>query len=207
MTPRILIFGVVLLSVLAAPALAQDNGGDNKLGGRIAPFVYIPTGTDFTGAGEFSFQPFFMFDDDYNLYGANLVFPGAGNGFYFPIAIADFDGGDDGVMFGLGFNRFFESGAVNGRWLGDLRVTHTTEVDCTSVTCGATHIWYTGGAITYLGGNVNAGFGDSDGFGYGGHGGIKFSMSDNIVLELQGSYRTFEGDGSGSLGASIGISF
>lgn len=209
MTFRLVAISLAMILVFAVPSFAQGSGDanatENKIGGRIAPFVYIPTGADFKGAGAFSFQPFAVFEDDFDLYGANLVFSRAGNGFYFPVAIVDFDSGDDGVMFGAGYNRFFESGALNGRWLGDLRLTHVTEIDTTSAALGMNHIWYMGSAITYLGGNINAGFGDSDGFGYGGVGGVKFSLSENFILELQGQYRNFEGDSGGSFGVSLGI--
>lgn len=215
MTYRLFVISIALTIALALPAFAQDSGNSGptatgdaiEIGGRIAPFVYIPTGDDFKGAGAFTFQPFFVFDEDFNLYGANLVFSGAGNGFYFPVAICDFDGGDDGVMFGLGYNRFFESKATNGRWLGDAHITHVTEIDTTSVQAGLNHIWYMGSAITYVGGNINAGFGDSDGFGYGGVAGVKFSLSENLILELQGQYRSFEGESAGNFGASLGIQF
>ena len=183
MTLRLVLTVVLLVVLLSAPSFAQGFGG--KVGGRIAPFIYVPTGGDFSGGQSFNFQPFVMFDDDYNLYGANLVFTGAGNGFYFPIAAIDFDGGGTGVLFGGGFNRFFESGATNGRWLGDLSVTHATKVDTTSINGAFTHVWYTGGAVTYLGARINAGFGDHDGFGYGGHGGWSFETASF----LRGSFR------------------
>lgn len=205
MTLRLILMAVLLVVLASAPCFAQDGG--NKVGGRIAPFLYVPTGGDFSGGNSFNFQPFIVFEDDFNLYGANLVFAGAGNGFYFPVAAIDLDGGDTGVLFGAGFNKFFESGAENGRWLGDVSVTHATEVDTTSLNGAFTHVWYTGGAVTYLGARINAGFGDSDGFGYGAHGGVKFPVSKTIVLELQGAFRTFDGDSAGSVGASVGIGF
>jgi hypothetical protein len=213
MNYRLFVISIALVFALALPAFAQGNsdttpaatGDAIEIGGRIAPFVYIPTGADIKGAGAFTFQPFFVFDDDFNLYGANLVFSSAGSGFYFPVALVDLDNGEDGVMFGAGYNRFFESGATNGRWLGDVHMTHVTEIDTTSLSVGMNHIWYMGSAITYLGANVNAGFGDSDGFGYGGVGGVKFSLAENFILELQGQYRSFEGESGANIGASLGI--
>jgi hypothetical protein len=203
---RILAISVFLLFSISTAVYAQGTN-NNDLGGRIATFVYIPTGADIKGTGGFSFQPFFLFENDFSIYGSNLVFSTAGNGLYFPVGIVNFEGGDDGVLFGAGFNKFFESGAENGRWLGDFRVTHVTEVDCTSAFAGLNHVWYTGNTIAYLGGNINAAFGDSEGFGVGSVAGIKFSLAENFILELQGGLRSFEGESGGNFGVSLGITF
>lgn len=203
---RILIVAVISVLLISTPVFSQDaNRGE--LGGRILGFVYVPLGTEFEGGKGFSFQPYFVFGDDFNLYGANLVFSGAGSGFYFPAAIVDFDGGDTGVLFGAGYNKFFDSPLESGRWLGDIRYTYVTEADTGSITGAYTHVWYTGKAITYLGAAANVAHGDAEGFGVGGHGGVKFSISDNFVLELQGAYHNFESHGDFLLGISLGLSF
>lgn len=207
---RTLVAAFLIVGLLASAANAQgtnNNGNQNEVGGRIGAFVYIPTGADIKGTGGFSFQPFFLFENDFSIFGSNLVFSTAGNGLYFPVGIVNFEGGDDGVLFGAGFNKYFESGSENGRWLGDLRLTHVTEVDTTSAFAGLNHLWYTGNAIAYLGGNVNGAWGDSEGVGLGGVAGVKFSLAENFILELQAGLRSFEGESGGNFGISLGISF
>ncbi|MEP0813403.1 MAG: hypothetical protein HRF49_01890 [bacterium] len=194
---------IAVLVVLAFAILFPPGGAASAA--EVVPFVYVPSGTEISGSQTVSFQPYARFNEDYRLWGANLVFSPAGYGFYFPVALVDFDGGDEGVLLGAGYNQFFDSQSPNGRWLGDIRYTHVTEADTDSITGTATHVWYTGNAITYAGGHLSGVFGDSDGLGWGGHIGVKFGLSENAVLELQGGYDEFDDNGALSAGFSLGF--
>src|SRR3989304_10127745 len=100
---RTLVAAFVIVGLLASAANAQgknNNGNQNEVGGRIGAFVYIPTGADIKGTGGFSFQPFFLFENDFSIFGSNLVFSTAGKGAYFPVGLVNFAGGAGGGPLG-----------------------------------------------------------------------------------------------------------